>query len=151
MSLFPPRSQAIHNQKLPARRDRIDGITILELLIAVPCLWLRGASKRMAPGRMTSSQENAEERYHQRYQQHSNKDQPAFGVAEIHGPPQAVAFGNKHRGIIRIVVKKAAIPVAIIIAIKVAAITISRCVSFTLGWQEQDKHGGNQEYPNQQD
>src|SRR5579863_10380995 len=36
MSSFPPRSQAIHSQNPPARRDRSSGITMSLVSVAVP-------------------------------------------------------------------------------------------------------------------
>ena len=95
-----------------------------------------------------AKEEDVEEKQHQGQQQRSDQEEFAPEVAEIYGPPKSVALWDKHRRIVGIVVKEAAIPVPIIIAENgIGAPTIDRCASFcpgTLRMPDQDEDDGNQ-------
>jgi hypothetical protein len=101
------------------------------------------APRWVASNRGPASGEEVEEGQHQGKQQHTDKNQPALGIAEVYGPPQAEALGHKYRGIVGIVVKEASTPVPVIIAENdPSALTISgraRSCPGTLGMPEQDE------------
>src|SRR3989442_15957811 len=78
-------------------------------------LWKRVTSRRVASNGCCARDEDGEDSQHQGQQQHSDQDQLALRVAEIHGPPETVALWDKHSRIVGIVVKEASIPVPIII------------------------------------
>jgi hypothetical protein len=100
-------------------------------------------------------EEGPKESYHQGQQQHSDQEQLALRVAEIHGPPKAGALWDKRRRIVGIVVKDASIPVPIIITENDGSRwTISGCARFSPGtrnWQDQDEDGSNQQSTDQQE
>src|SRR5579863_8524032 len=121
---------------------------------SVHFLWLRMACKRMASNGCRARNEDVEDKQHQGQQQRSDQEEFTPRIAEIHGPPQAIALWDKHRRIVRIVVKEATIPVPIIITEHVVgALTISGCARFcpgTLRMPDQDEDEGNQQTTHQQ-
>ena len=111
------------------------------------------APRRVASNRGPASGEEVEEGQHQG-QQRTGKNQPALGIAEVYGPPQAEALGHKYRGIVGIVVKEASTPVPVIIAENdPGALTISgraRSCPGTLGMLEQDEDANYEQSPDHQ-
>jgi len=102
-----------------------------------------------------AKEEDVEDKQHQGQQQRCNQEEFAPRVAEIHGPPEAVALRDKHSRIVGIVVKEACRPVPIIIAENGAGeLTISGCARFcpgTLRMPEQDEDDGKQQSTHQQE